>query len=106
MEYALITGASRGIGRAIAIRLAQNGLSVIINYHSNDEEALKTCTTITEAGGVAELLKFDVSNHDDCVHTLTKWQTSHSNDYISVLVNNAGIRHDELMVFQEAPNST
>ncbi len=97
--YALITGGSRGIGRAIAKRLAQDGLEVIINYRSNDIEAQRTLTDIVEAGGKAELLKFDVADADATEQALTAWQQAHPNDYIAVLVNNAGIRKDELMVF-------
>lgn len=97
--YALITGASRGIGRAIAIRLAHDGFQVIINYRSNDEEAQHTLQTILDEGGQAELLKFDVSDAAATEQALAGWQQAHPDDYIGVLVNNAGIRKDELMVF-------
>ncbi|MCQ2335172.1 MAG: 3-oxoacyl-ACP reductase FabG [Paludibacteraceae bacterium] len=97
--YALVTGASRGIGRAIAMRLAQDGFQVIINYRSNDAEAEHTLAAIQEAGGQAELLKFDVSDAEAVEQNLTAWQAAHPDDYIAVLVNNAGVRKDELMVF-------
>lgn len=97
--YALITGASRGIGRAIAIRLAHDGFQVIINYRSNDEEAQHTLQTILDEGGQAELLKFDVSDAAATEQALIGWQQAHPDDYIGVLVNNAGIRKDDLMVF-------
>lgn len=62
MEYALVTGGSRGIGRAICQKLADSGFSVIINYKSNEAAALETQKLITETGGIAELLPFDVSD--------------------------------------------
>lgn len=99
--YALVTGASRGIGRAIAQRLAKDGYHVLINYRSNDAEAQHTLDEITAAGGQGELLKFDVADTAACQQALNDWTEQHPNEYISVLVNNAGIRHDELMVFLE-----
>lgn len=97
--YALVTGASRGIGRAIAMRLAHDGFQVIINYRSNDEEAQNTLSAIEADGGKAELLKFDISDATATEQAITAWQQSHTDDYIAILVNNAGIRKDELMVF-------
>ena len=61
-KYALVTGGSRGIGRSISVDLAKMGYHVIINYVSNDEAAKDTLNQIVDAGGNAELLKFDVSN--------------------------------------------
>ena len=97
--YALVTGASRGIGRAIAMRLAHDGFQVIINYRSNDDEAKNTLSAIAADGGKAELLKFDISDAAATEQAITAWQQSHTDDYIAILVNNAGIRKDELMVF-------
>jgi len=99
--YALVTGASRGIGRAIALRLAADGYTVLINYRSREDEARLTLDMITRAGGSAELLPFDVADPAAVDAALTAWQASHPDDYIAVLVNNAGIRQDELMVFME-----
>lgn len=101
MKYALITGASRGLGKAIALRLAQDGLAVIINYQSNRDAAEDTLRQVQEAGGTAELLPFDVSDPKAIETALESWSEKHPDDYISVLVNNAGIRQDNLMIFMQ-----
>lgn len=101
MKYALITGASRGLGKAIALRLAKDGFAVIINYQSNQEAAEDTLKQIQEAGSTGELLPFDVSDSKAIEAALESWQNAHPEDYISVLVNNAGIRQDNLMVFMQ-----
>jgi len=101
MKYALVTGGSRGIGRAVAVRLAQMGYNVVVNYMSNDAEAEKTLQLIREAGGDGELLKFDVSQSETAQAAIEGWQAAHPDDYIEVLVNNAGIRKDNLLVFME-----
>lgn len=101
MKYAFITGASRGIGRAIAIKLASEGLPVIINYRSDDKAAQDTLDTIKAQGGQGELLKADVSDPKTIEAALESWTQNHPDDYIDVLVNNAGIRHDNLMIFME-----
>ena len=101
MKYALVTGGSRGIGRAIAIRLAQTGLPVVINYVSNEAAAAETKNEIEQAGGQAELLQFDVSKPEEIERALGEWEDSHPDDYIGVLVNNAGIRRDNLMIFMQ-----
>lgn len=98
-RYALVTGASRGIGRAVAIRLAAQGYSVIVNYASNQDAAQKTLDDIVAAGGKAELLPFDVSDAKSVEVALQSWQSTHENEYISVIVNNAGIRKDNLMMW-------
>lgn len=100
-KYALITGASRGLGRAIALRLSQEGYVAIINYQSNTEAAEDTLKQIQENGGEGELLPFDVADPQAVELALEKWSASHPDDYISVLVNNAGIRQDNLMVFMQ-----
>ena len=101
MEYALVTGGSRGIGRAVALRLAARGYTVVINYKSNEEAARETLQAIEVAGGRAELLPFDVARPEAIEAALAAWQERHPEDYISVLVNNAGVRRDNLMVFMQ-----
>ena len=101
MDYALVTGGSRGIGRAVALRLAARGYTVVINYKSNEDAARETLQAIEAAGGRAELLPFDVARPEAIEAALAAWQERHPEDYISVLVNNAGVRRDNLMVFMQ-----
>ena len=101
MKFALVTGGSRGIGRAVSLRLAKAGYTVIINYQSNEQAAQETLQAIQSQGGQAELLRFDVSNPESVQSALDAWQSSHPEDYIDVLVNNAGIRRDNLLVWME-----
>lgn len=101
MKYALVTGGSRGIGRAISIKLAAMGYPVLINYCSNHEAANETLQTIKNQGGKAELLAFDVSDSSQIETALASWQEAHSDDHIAVLVNNAGIRLDNTMIFMQ-----
>ena len=101
MKYALITGASRGLGKAIALRLAQDGFAVIINYQSNKEAAEDTLKQVQEAGGTGELLPFNVADPQAIETALESWSANHPDEYISVLVNNAGIRQDNLMIFMQ-----
>lgn len=101
MRYALVTGGSRGIGRAICIKLAAMGYPVVINYLGNQEAAEATKSAIEQMGGTAQLLKFDISNPQAIEEAIEMWENSHPNDYIAVLVNNAGIRRDNLMVFMQ-----
>lgn len=99
MKYALVTGGSRGIGKAICKELAAEGMYVLINYRSNTEEAKNTLSEIEENGGNGELLPFDVSDSEDIKKNLSEWQDANPELHISVLVNNAGITKDNLMVF-------
>lgn len=100
-QYALVTGASRGLGRAVAVKLAQMGYPVIINYQSNQAAAEETLAEIKNLGGEAELLKFDVSNSQQIEDAIEQWENAHPDDFIKVLVNNAGIRQDNLMIFMQ-----
>ncbi len=97
MKYILVTGGSRGIGRQICLTLAKTGMPVIINYRSQSGAAEETKRQIEEHGGSAELLPFDVCDKAAIDQALDRWEESHPDDYISVLVNNAGVRHDNLM---------
>ena len=101
MKYALVTGGSRGIGRAICVKLSEMGYPVLVNYQSNQEAAEETKRQIEAAGGVAELLPFNVSAAEDVDKTLTDWMEAHPEDYIAILINNAGIRQDNMMVFMQ-----
>jgi 3-oxoacyl-[acyl-carrier protein] reductase len=98
-RYALVTGGSRGIGREVCLKLAGLGYPVIINFKSNEEEANHTLEMIKSMGGEAELLRFDVSSKEDIENALESWAVSHPDSYIACLVNNAGIRKDNLLVF-------
>lgn len=98
-EYALVTGGSRGIGRAICIKLAEMGYPVIINYKGNKEAAEQTAEQVNALGKEAILMPFDVSNKEDIENTLGKWQAENKEAVIEILVNNAGIRQDVLMAF-------
>ena len=97
MKYALVTGGSRGLGRAVCLKLAVQGWPVVINYQSNAAAAEETKRLIEEQGGQAELLRFDVSCKEEVEAALDQWEASHEADYIAVLVNNAGIRRDNVM---------
>lgn len=97
MKYILVTGGSRGIGKAICLRLASFGMPIIINYNTNVSAANETKALIEEAGGKAELLPFNVSNQSEVEKAIQDWEVSHPDDYISILVNNAGIRRDNVM---------
>lgn len=101
MNYALVTGGSRGIGAAISKKLALQGIGVIINYRSNEEAAKSVKAEIESADGVAELLPFDVTSQESVDTALEKWEESHPDDRITVLVNNAGIREDNLLIFMQ-----
>ena len=99
MKYALVTGGSRGIGKAICIELAANGFYVLVNYRTNRVEAENTLDEIVKKEGQGELLQFDVSNSEDITLKMDEWKFANPDKTISVLVNNAGIKEDNLMVF-------
>lgn len=97
MKYALVTGGSRGIGKAISLKLAAQGHPILVNYLKNQEAAQTVVDEINNNGGHAELLQFDVSAPQSIESALEDWENQHPDDYISVLVNNAGIRRDNVM---------
>lgn len=99
MNYALVTGGSRGIGRATAMKLAQSGWYVIVNCRSSIEQAEEVVELIRSQGGGAEVLPFDVSDAGQVTEALEGWMEQHKGEYISLLVNNAGITDDQPMVF-------
>lgn len=101
MEFALVTGGSRGIGRAIALELARRGMPVIINYLSNTQAAEQTKAEIEALGVTAELMQFDTASPEAIEKALEQWAEAHPDDYIQVLVNNAGVRRDNLMIFMQ-----
>jgi len=97
MKYALVTGGSRGLGRAVCCALAQKGIPVIINYQSNLAAAEEVRSLIFDNGGQAELMKFNVADENEVTSCLSAWETAHPDDYIAYLINNAGIRRDNVM---------
>ncbi|MEO6521766.1 MAG: 3-oxoacyl-ACP reductase FabG [Mucilaginibacter sp.] len=101
MKCALVTGGSRGIGRAICYKMAQMGYYVLVNYMTNENEANKTLAQIRQNGGDGELLKFDVANKDDINPILGNWIETNSEKYIEILVNNAGVKDDVLMMWMK-----
>ncbi len=99
MKYALVTGGARGIGRAVCVKLAAMGYHVLINFKSNETEALKTLDLVKEAGTGGEILKFDVSIKQEVDDVVGGWIEKNKDKHIEVLVNNAGIRQDALMIW-------
>ncbi len=97
-KFALVTGGSRGIGRAVCEELAERGYQILINYRSNKEEAQKTLDAVRQKGTDGILLKFDVGNQKETDEVLGAWIEEHADHTIEVLVNNAGVRKDNLMM--------
>ena len=98
MKYALVTGGSRGIGRAVCIKMAELGYPVLINYKGNTDAAEETARLVQEKGVEATLLNFNVADKEDVQKVLGSWQEEHKEDIIEVLINNAGIRQDTLLM--------
>ena len=95
MKTALITGASRGIGKATAELFADNGYAVIINYNKSEKEALSLVSEIREKGGTAMAVKADVSNETEVSEMMKK--ISENSSSIDVLINNAGISLQKML---------
>ncbi|MBK7375798.1 MAG: 3-oxoacyl-ACP reductase FabG [Chitinophagaceae bacterium] len=101
MKFALVTGGSRGIGRAVCIELAGMGYNVLINYRSNETEALQTLALVKEKGMDGEIIRFDVSDKEQINSKLGGWMEANEDKVIEVLVNNAGLRDDGLMMWMK-----
>ncbi len=99
---ALVTGASRGIGRAIALALGASGRHVIINYRSREDRARETLDLLRSGGGQGELAPFDVTDREAAETAVAGLLERHGR--IDVLVNNAGVRDDMLFVWMEEEN--
>jgi 3-oxoacyl-[acyl-carrier protein] reductase len=98
IKYALVTGGSRGIGKAVSVALAEAGCHVIVNYLNNEAEAVDTLAKITDKGGTGEILRFDVADQKSVDEAIDAWSEKNQAK-ISILVNNAGIRDDALLMW-------
>ncbi|HVP78972.1 MAG TPA: 3-oxoacyl-ACP reductase FabG [Thermodesulfobacteriota bacterium] len=101
-QIALVTGGSRGIGRAICLELAKSGSYVIVNFRSNKKAAEETLELVRQAGGTGETICFDVANQEETGQTIEALLTRH--EAIDILINNAGEAADSLfalMSFEE-----
>ena len=95
-QVVIVTGASRGIGRAVAVRFGQDGAAVIVNYKGSEDAAKETVKAIEAAGGTATLVQGDVSQRDDAERMVETAIQQYGQ--IDVLVNNAGITRDQLLM--------
>lgn len=95
-KIAIVTGASRGIGRATAVELAKSGYYVVVNYNASEAAAGETLTQVQAAGSAGEIRKFDVANAEEVKEALGKIVEEHKR--IDVLVNNAGVTADGLFL--------
>lgn len=98
-RVALVTGASRGIGRAIAVALGAEGCHVIINYKSREDDARTTLAKVEAAGGTGEINGFDVADTEAATRAVEAILAEHGR--VDILVNNAGIRRDTLIAWME-----
>jgi 3-oxoacyl-[acyl-carrier protein] reductase len=99
MRVALVTGGSRGIGKAVCIKLAELGYYVLINYQSNKDAALQTLEEVKGKGSGGEILQFDVADDAQVQSILGSWLEAHKETPVEILVNNAGIKNDTLMMW-------
>lgn len=95
-KIAVVTGASRGIGREIALYLAKEGAEVVVNYNGSEDKANEVVALIKEQGGLAEAVRCDVADYQACSEFLASVIKNHGR--IDILVNNAGITKDNLIM--------
>lgn len=100
-KIALVTGGSGGIGSAICADLASKDYHVIIHYNSNSASADKVLNEILSSGGKAETMQFDVTDRKAVANAFDIWKSNNPDKVISILVNNAGISKDMLLVWME-----
>jgi 3-oxoacyl-[acyl-carrier protein] reductase len=98
-QCALITGGSRGIGRAVCIKLAEQGYHILINYKGNTAAAEETLAAVRAKGADGTLLQFNVGREEEVQNVLGAWLEANKDKQVEILVNNAGIRED-MMMFQ------
>jgi 3-oxoacyl-[acyl-carrier protein] reductase len=101
VKSVLVTGGSRGIGRAICLKMAELGYYIIINYRGNEAAALDTLAQVRALGADGELLQFDVQQKDQVKTILGGWIEAQKEKPIEILVNNAGIKDDTLMLWMK-----
>lgn len=99
-KVAIVTGASRGIGRAIAVRLAADGGRIAVNYRANEPAALEAADMVRAAGGEALVVQGDVASAEDVDRVVQK--TLEAFGQLDILVNNAGITRDQLILRMDA----
>jgi len=102
MKYALVTGGSRGIGKAVCVQLAKDtNYHIIINYIRNKKAALDTLKNLKKVGGSGEIMQFDVSDTNQVQSKLNSWQENNKDAIIEVIVNNAGLTKDGLFMWMK-----
>ncbi len=95
-KIAVVTGAARGIGRAIALALAEEGAEVVINYHHSEERSMAVKEEIEARGGKAAVMQCDVSDYESCEKFVSAVAERYG--HIDIWVNNAGITKDQLLM--------
>lgn len=107
MKWAIITGGSRGIGRAICLKLAaETSYHLLINYQANREAAEETLKEVEALGRTGEIIRFNVADREETVKALEAWQEAHSDARVEVIINNAGITRDGLFMWMSPEDWT